>query len=176
MGWQIKRVRGALKELPGAAPASKRYPTCAKAGKEGRAKGRRALLTDLPISVLRLPRVHALRAPWGAPPRSGACRLWRELERARWGRGNPKVGGRKNIAALTPRGSSGSLGSWGQSQGAGAAARGHLPARRLSAPHLAREARRSAQAGSRRVGSSCQPALPLRPGTTALFLLPPPKS
>lgn len=41
------------------------------------------------------------------------------------------MGGRKNITALTPRGSSGLLGSRGQSQGAGAAARGHLPARPL---------------------------------------------
>lgn len=97
---------------------------------KARGSGRRALHTDLATGFLRLPRMHALRAPRDAPPRSGARRLWRELECARGGRGNSKVGGRKNITALTPRGSSGSLGSRGQSQGAGAAARVHLPARR----------------------------------------------
>lgn len=135
------------------APASRRYSTCAKAGKEGRGSRSQALLTDLFTGFLCLPLVHALQALPGAPLRSVARRLWRELECARGGRGDPKVGGRKNITALTPRGSSGSLGSWGLSQGSGASSSGppaRPPARRpaarrplpapyspLPAPHLA---------------------------------------
>lgn len=113
LGWQVGGVRGALGELPGAAPANRVYPTCAKAGKEGKESGHPALLTDLATGLLRLPSVHALRAPRGAPLRSGARRLWRELECVRGGRGDSKVGGRKNITALTPRGSCGSFGSRG---------------------------------------------------------------
>lgn len=96
-------LRAPWRNVQGAALANRRHPTCAKAGKEGRGSGHRALLTDLATGLLRLPRVHALRAPRGAPPKSGARRLWRELECARGGRGDSKVGGRKNITALTPR-------------------------------------------------------------------------
>lgn len=135
------------------AHASRRYSTCAKAGKDGRGSRLQALLTDLFTGFLCLPLVQALQALPGAPLRSVALRLWRELECARVGREDPKVGGRKNITALTPRGSSGSLGSWGLSQGAGASGSGppaRPPARHrrpppapcspLTAPHLACEA------------------------------------
>lgn len=145
-----------------------RRPTCAKAGKEGRGNGRRTPLTYLATGLLRLPRVQALRAPRGAPPRTRTRRLWRELECARGGRGDSKVGGRKNITALTPRGNSGSLGSRGQRQGAGAAARGHLPARRplptwpeRPAARRGREFREQAAAASPHPFSA--PAPPLSP-------------
>lgn len=164
--WTLERVgvagRGSSRRPRG------RWPTCAKAGKEGRGSGRRALLTDLATGLLRVPRVRALRAPRGAPPRSGARRLWRELECARGGRGDSKVGGRKNITALTPRGSSGSLGSRGQSQGAGAAARGHLPARRPLPTWPERPAaRRGREVGEHAAAASphplSAPAQPLYP-------------
>ena len=150
-------------------PGGKR-PTCANAGKEERESRRRAPLTDL-ATGLRGPRVQALRALRGAPPRSGIRRLWRELECVRGGRGDSKVGGRKNITALTPRGSSGSLGSRGQSQGAGAAARGHLPARRPLPSWPARPAARrgrevrdhAAAASPHPLASRTPPLSPLSP-------------
>lgn len=161
LGWQ---VRGSLWCRGG------RRPTCAKAGKEEWESRRQAPLTDL-ATGLRGPRVQALRALRGAPPRSGIRRLWRELECVRGGRGDSKVGGRKNITALTPRGSSGSLGSRGQSQGAGAAARGHLPAHRPLPSWPARPAARrgrevrdhAAAASPHPLASRTPPLSPLSP-------------
>lgn len=166
LGWQ---VRGSL-GCPGG-----RRPTCAKAGKEERESRRLAPLTDLATGLLRGPRVQPLRAPRGAPPRSGIRRLWRELECVRGGRGDSKVGGRKNITALTPRGSSGSLGSWGQSQGAGAAARGHLPARRPLPTWPARPAARRGRE-VRDHASRCKPAPPRLRDTAAFSPIPRPES
>lgn len=162
LGWQ---VRGSLWCRGG------RRPTCAKAGKEEWESRRQAPLTDLATGLLRGPRVQAFQAPRGAPPRSGIRRLWRELECVRGGRGDSKVGGRKNITALTPRGSSGSLGSRGQSQGAGAAARGHLPARRPLPSWPARPAARrgrevrdhAAAASPHPLASRTPPLSPLSP-------------
>lgn len=162
LGWQ---VRGSLWCRGG------RRPTCAKAGKEEWESRRQAPLTDLATGLLRGPRVQAFQAPRGAPPRSGIRRLWRELECVRGGRGDSKVGGRKNITALTPRGSSGSLGSRGQSQGAGAAARGHLPAHRPLPSWPARPAARrgrevrdhAAAASPHPLASRTPPLSPLSP-------------
>lgn len=148
-----------------------RRPTCANAGKEERESRRRAPLTDLATGLLRGPRVQALRALRGAPPRSGIRRLWRELECVRGGRRTRKWGGRKNITALTPRGNSSSPGSLGQSQGAGAAARGHLPARRppptppvRPAARRGREVRDHAAAASPHpLASRTPPLSPLSP-------------
>lgn len=161
-GWQVQGSLG----CPGG-----RRPTCAKAGKEERESRRLAPLTDLATGLLRGPRVQPLRAPRGAPPRSGIRRLGRELECVQGGRGDSKVGGRKNITALTPRGSSGSLGSGRQSQGAGAAARGHLPARRPLPTWPARPAARrglevrdhAAAASPHPLASPTPPLSPLSP-------------
>ena len=149
-------------------PGGKR-PTCANAGKEERESRRRAPLTDL-ATGLRGPRVQALRALRGAPEVWDSQVVARARVRAR-GEEDSEVGGRKNITALTPRGNSGSPGSLGQSQGAGAAARGHLPARRppptrpvRPAARRGREVRDHAAAASPHpLASRTPPLSPLSP-------------
>lgn len=92
-----------------------RRPTCANAGKEERESRRRAPLTDL-ATGLRGPRVQALRALRGAPPRSGIRRLWRELECVRGGRRTRKWGGGKTSPPSHHEGTAARPAPWGRAK------------------------------------------------------------
>lgn len=107
LGWQ---VRGSLWCRGG------RRPTCAKAGKEEWESRRQAPLTDLATGLLRGPRVQALRALRGAPPRSGIRRLWRELECVRGGRRTRKWGGGKTSPPSHHEGTAARPAPWGRAK------------------------------------------------------------
>lgn len=79
------------------------------------------------------------------------------LEQA--GRGNPKVGGRKNITALTPRGSSVPAAPGGRAKARVLEARGYLPSRPPAARSLVTWPKRLLEASgkSAKARNSCQP-------------------